>query len=80
MPKRFGKGFGPTLLAAVKLQLSHGKRTEFLFETSAQQTRLQKAIRELFRKEVLQRPNPTTLAAVTAAKADEVTEVSPDEI
>lgn len=52
MPIRYGKGFMPALVAAARLQLSHGKRTEFLFETPAQHTRLQKAIRHLFRKEI----------------------------
>ncbi len=49
MPIRYSKGFRPTLVTAAKRQLSHNMRTEFLFETPAQQTRLQKAIRQLCR-------------------------------
>lgn len=49
MPIRYSKGFRPTLVTAAKRQLSHNMRTEFLFETLAQQTRLQKTIRQLCR-------------------------------
>lgn len=52
MPQRYSKGFRPELLAAAKRQLSHGIRTKFLFEAQAQQARLQKAIRQLCRKEI----------------------------
>jgi hypothetical protein len=52
MPLRLSKGFRPALVAAARLRLLHGKRTEFLFETTAQQTRLQKAIRQLCQKEI----------------------------
>lgn len=52
MPIRYSKGFMPTLRVAAKLLLADGKRTEFLFETPAQHTRLQKAIRQLCRKEI----------------------------
>lgn len=49
MPIRLSKGFRPALIAAAMRQQSHNMSTEFLFETPAQQTRLQKAIRQLCR-------------------------------
>lgn len=52
MPIRISKGFRRTLVAAAKRQLSYNMRTEFLFETPAQHTRLQKAIRQLCRKAI----------------------------
>lgn len=52
MPLRLSKGSMRVLIAAAKRQLSHNMRTEFLFETPAQHTRLQKAIRHLCRKEI----------------------------
>jgi hypothetical protein len=52
MPKRYGKGLMRALIAAAKRQLSHNMRTEFSFETPAQHTRLQKAIRHLCRREI----------------------------
>ena len=80
MPIRYSKGLRTALMTAAKLQQLHGKRTEFLFETPAQQTRLQKAIRQLCRKEVLRLPKKTTLMAIAAAKANEVKKVSLDEL
>ena len=52
MPNRYGKGFMPVLVAAAKRQLSHGICTKFLFESQAHQTTIQKAIRQLCRKEL----------------------------
>ena len=52
MPIRLSKGFRPALVVAAKRQLTHNIRTEFLFETPAQHTRLQKAILQLCRKEI----------------------------
>ena len=52
MPIRYGKRLMPSLRAAAKRQLSHNMRTKFLFETPAQHTRLQKAIRHLCRKDI----------------------------
>jgi hypothetical protein len=49
---RFGKGKTAQITAAAKLQLSHDKGTHFLCETRTAQTRLQKAIRQIERKEL----------------------------
>ena len=49
---RFGKGLTLTLKAAAKLNATYGRGTEFLCETSAQQTLLQKAIRQMQRARV----------------------------
>jgi hypothetical protein len=49
---RYGKGKTAQISAAAKLQLSHDKGTHFLCETRTEQTRLQKAIRQMTRKEL----------------------------
>ena len=51
---RYGKGKAAQITAAAKLQLSHDIGTHFLCETRAEQTRLQKAIRQRMRMEQLE--------------------------
>lgn len=47
---RYGKNFSHMLRVAAKLDADYGKGAHFLIETSAQQTRLQKAILQRVRK------------------------------
>jgi len=47
---RYGKGKTAQIAAAAKLYVERGKGTHFLCETDTNQTRLQKAIREVARK------------------------------
>lgn len=49
---RYGKGKTAQIVAAARLELSHAKGTHFLCETRTAQTRLQKAIRQMARKEL----------------------------
>lgn len=46
MPKRYGKSFSHMLNVAARLNADFGRGTHFFLETSPQQTRLQKAIRQ----------------------------------
>lgn len=47
---RFGKGFIPVLKVFAQRYLRYGVGTRFLCETNTQQTRLQKAIRQMQRE------------------------------
>ena len=62
---RYSKGFTRVLAAAAALYVRSGKQTEFLFETSTQQTRLQKAIRQ--RVDLLHKTERKTVEATVFA-------------
>ena len=49
MPKRYGKLFSHMLNVAARMDADFGRGTHFFLETSPQQTRLQKAIRQRVR-------------------------------